>query len=183
MPVQAVNKVKEGRPHIVDMIKNGEIQLVLTTVMRPAPRLPTRAASAPPPCQQGHLLHDDRRHRGHRRAHEITGQPERQSVTKPVLKRRGASVRKNGWSANERKIRIEFLFAIHVRTENLLLTASKARPGGGFILPPLTESFTDERRFRLPNAALKNSRPSCTGSRRVERPCGHQGDCRGARPG
>ncbi|AWN17616.1 carbamoyl-phosphate synthase large subunit [Salinisphaera sp. LB1] len=27
----AVNKVKEGRPHIVDMIKNGEIQLVVNT--------------------------------------------------------------------------------------------------------------------------------------------------------
>ena len=27
-----VNKVKDGRPHIVDMLKNGEIQLVFTTV-------------------------------------------------------------------------------------------------------------------------------------------------------
>jgi carbamoyl-phosphate synthase large subunit len=27
----AVNKVKEGRPHIVDMIKNGEIQLIINT--------------------------------------------------------------------------------------------------------------------------------------------------------
>jgi carbamoyl-phosphate synthase large subunit len=27
-----VNKVKDGRPHIVDMVKNGEIQLVFTTV-------------------------------------------------------------------------------------------------------------------------------------------------------
>ena len=32
MPVRAVNKVKDGRPHIVDMLKNGEIQLVFTTV-------------------------------------------------------------------------------------------------------------------------------------------------------
>jgi carbamoyl-phosphate synthase large subunit len=30
--VQAVNKVKDGRPHIVDMVKAGEIQLVFTTV-------------------------------------------------------------------------------------------------------------------------------------------------------
>ena len=30
--VQAVNKVAEGRPHIVDMIKNGEIALVVNTV-------------------------------------------------------------------------------------------------------------------------------------------------------
>jgi carbamoyl-phosphate synthase large subunit len=27
-----VNKVKDGRPHIVDMLKAGEIQLVFTTV-------------------------------------------------------------------------------------------------------------------------------------------------------
>ena len=32
LPVRAVNKVKDGRPHIVDMVKNGEIQLVFTTV-------------------------------------------------------------------------------------------------------------------------------------------------------
>jgi carbamoyl-phosphate synthase large subunit len=32
MPVKVVNKVKDGRPHIVDMIKAGEIQLVFTTV-------------------------------------------------------------------------------------------------------------------------------------------------------
>ena len=30
--VQAVNKVTEGRPHIVDMIKNKEIALVINTV-------------------------------------------------------------------------------------------------------------------------------------------------------
>jgi carbamoyl-phosphate synthase large subunit len=32
VPVRAVNKVKDGRPHIVDLLKNGEIQLVFTTV-------------------------------------------------------------------------------------------------------------------------------------------------------
>lgn len=32
LPVKAVNKVKDGRPHIVDMVKAGEIQLVFTTV-------------------------------------------------------------------------------------------------------------------------------------------------------
>jgi carbamoyl-phosphate synthase large subunit len=30
--VKVVNKVKDGRPHIVDMVKAGEIQLVFTTV-------------------------------------------------------------------------------------------------------------------------------------------------------
>jgi carbamoyl-phosphate synthase large subunit len=32
VPVTLVNKVKDGRPHIVDMVKAGEIQLVFTTV-------------------------------------------------------------------------------------------------------------------------------------------------------
>jgi carbamoyl-phosphate synthase large subunit len=32
IPVKLVNKVKDGRPHIVDMLKAGEIQLVFTTV-------------------------------------------------------------------------------------------------------------------------------------------------------
>jgi carbamoyl-phosphate synthase large subunit len=32
IPVTAVNKVTEGRPHIVDMIKNNEIALIINTV-------------------------------------------------------------------------------------------------------------------------------------------------------
>jgi carbamoyl-phosphate synthase large subunit len=32
LPVTAVNKVTEGRPHIVDMIKNGDISLIVNTV-------------------------------------------------------------------------------------------------------------------------------------------------------
>jgi carbamoyl-phosphate synthase large subunit len=32
LPVRVVNKVKDGRPHIADMIRAGEIQLVFTTV-------------------------------------------------------------------------------------------------------------------------------------------------------
>ena len=32
LPVQVVNKVTEGRPHIVDMLKNGEVSLVINTV-------------------------------------------------------------------------------------------------------------------------------------------------------
>ncbi|MFP5462651.1 MAG: carbamoyl-phosphate synthase large subunit [Gammaproteobacteria bacterium] len=32
IPVSAVNKVQEGRPHVVDMLKNGEIALVINTV-------------------------------------------------------------------------------------------------------------------------------------------------------
>jgi carbamoyl-phosphate synthase large subunit len=32
LPVTPVNKVMEGRPHIVDMIKNGEVALIVNTV-------------------------------------------------------------------------------------------------------------------------------------------------------
>jgi carbamoyl-phosphate synthase large subunit len=32
IPVAHVNKVKDGRPHVVDRLKNGEIALVITTV-------------------------------------------------------------------------------------------------------------------------------------------------------
>jgi carbamoyl-phosphate synthase large subunit len=32
VPVKTVNKVKDGRPHIADLIKAGDIQLVFTTV-------------------------------------------------------------------------------------------------------------------------------------------------------
>ena len=32
IPVGIVNKVAEGRPHVVDMIKNGEIALIVNTV-------------------------------------------------------------------------------------------------------------------------------------------------------
>ncbi|MBL0720512.1 carbamoyl-phosphate synthase large subunit [Piscinibacter sp. Jin2] len=32
VPVKVVNKVKDGRPHIADMVKAGEVQLVFTTV-------------------------------------------------------------------------------------------------------------------------------------------------------
>jgi carbamoyl-phosphate synthase large subunit len=33
LPNQKVNKVREGRPHIVDLMKNGEIQLVINTTI------------------------------------------------------------------------------------------------------------------------------------------------------
>ena len=32
IPVRTVNKVKEGRPHVVDLLKDGQIDLVITTV-------------------------------------------------------------------------------------------------------------------------------------------------------
>ena len=72
LEVRMVNKVLEGRPHIVDALKNGEVQLVFNTtegaqslaelVLHP----PHRAAA------EGPLLHDHRgargRHPGDRRA-------------------------------------------------------------------------------------------------------------------
>jgi hypothetical protein len=47
--VQVVNKVNEGRPHIVDMIKNGEIDVLVNTVdeKRQAIRTATPSAAAP----------------------------------------------------------------------------------------------------------------------------------------
>jgi len=32
VPVSPINKVAEGRPHIVDMIKNGDISIIVNTV-------------------------------------------------------------------------------------------------------------------------------------------------------
>ena len=32
IPVTPVNKVQEGRPHVVDMLKNGEISLLINSV-------------------------------------------------------------------------------------------------------------------------------------------------------
>jgi carbamoyl-phosphate synthase large subunit len=33
LPVRRVKKVREGRPHVVDHIKNGEVQLVINTAL------------------------------------------------------------------------------------------------------------------------------------------------------
>ena len=67
----AVNKVKDGRPHIVDMIKNGEIQLVFTTVDETRTAIADsrhiRTGGAGPP---GHVLHHHGGLRGGGRRHE-----------------------------------------------------------------------------------------------------------------
>jgi carbamoyl-phosphate synthase large subunit len=47
VPVKVVNKVKDGRPHIADMIKAGEIQLVFTTVDETRTAIADSATSAP----------------------------------------------------------------------------------------------------------------------------------------
>jgi len=48
LPVTAVNKVAEGRPHIVDMLLNDEIALVINTVKRSA--APSGQLRHPPCC-------------------------------------------------------------------------------------------------------------------------------------
>ena len=51
VPVTPVNKVREGRPHIVDMIKNDEIALVINTVEEK--RTAIRDSYADPPRGAG----------------------------------------------------------------------------------------------------------------------------------
>jgi hypothetical protein len=74
IPVKVVNKVKDGRPHIVDMVKAGEIQLVFTTVDETRTAIadsrahPHRGAGQP-----RHLLHDHGRRRGGHRGAEAPG--------------------------------------------------------------------------------------------------------------
>ena len=50
LPVTPINKVREGRPHIVDAMKNGEVQLVFnTTDGTQALQKPLRSAVPPSP--------------------------------------------------------------------------------------------------------------------------------------
>ena len=49
LAVTPVNKVQEGRPHIVDMIKNGEISLIVNTVEEK--RVAVRDSYVDPPCR------------------------------------------------------------------------------------------------------------------------------------
>jgi carbamoyl-phosphate synthase large subunit len=74
VPVKAVNKVKDGRPHIVDMVKDGEIQLVFTTVDETRTAIADsrhiRQAGA---GQPRHLLHQHGRLRGGGGRHEAPG--------------------------------------------------------------------------------------------------------------
>ena len=73
LPVTPVNKVAEGRPHIVDMIKNGEIALIVNTVEDRARRFATRARSARAALQQrDHLFHHDRRRARRLHRHEAS---------------------------------------------------------------------------------------------------------------
>jgi hypothetical protein len=51
VPVTAVNKVAEGRPHIVDMLKNDEIAMVINTVEESAARSRTATRSAARRCR------------------------------------------------------------------------------------------------------------------------------------
>ena len=66
VPTTLVNKVKEGRPHIVDHIKNGEISLVVNTVGSQASHVDSAAIRREALQHNVSLLHDHpRRARGH----------------------------------------------------------------------------------------------------------------------
>ena len=72
----ARNKVREGRPHIVDMIKNDEIDLIVNTTegKQRHPRIaldPPRGRAA-----KGDLLHDAWRQRRHLRRHSTIRGPD-----------------------------------------------------------------------------------------------------------
>ena len=43
IPVERVNKVHEGRPHVVDLIKNREVELIINTPSRPPASAATTA--------------------------------------------------------------------------------------------------------------------------------------------
>ncbi|MEI9929833.1 MAG: hypothetical protein WDM89_04530 [Rhizomicrobium sp.] len=51
LPVTRINKVLEGRPHVVDALKNGEIQLVFNTTegVQAAGGLALRSGARPSP--------------------------------------------------------------------------------------------------------------------------------------
>ena len=52
------NKVREGRPHIVDMIKNDEIDLIINTTEGKHAIRESRSIRREAVYPQGHLLHD-----------------------------------------------------------------------------------------------------------------------------
>ena len=58
-----VNKVREGRPHIVDMIKNDEIALIVNTTEGKQAVRESRSIRREAVAQKGHLLHDHGRRR------------------------------------------------------------------------------------------------------------------------
>ena len=74
LPVRTVNKVLEGRPHIVDAMKNGEISLVFNTTEGAQSICRFVLHPAHGPADEDPLLHDHCRRRGgdarHRGAQE-----------------------------------------------------------------------------------------------------------------
>ncbi len=81
IPVKTVNKVMDGRPHIVDMVKAGEIQLVFSTVDETRTAIAdSRHIRTAALAQPRHLLHHDGRLRGGHRSAEAPGRPEREVV-------------------------------------------------------------------------------------------------------
>jgi hypothetical protein len=71
--VQVVNKVNEGRPHIVDMIKNGEIDVLVNTVDEKRQAIRTAIPSAAAPAGAYSAVHHPGRCQGSVRGHGTCG--------------------------------------------------------------------------------------------------------------
>jgi carbamoyl-phosphate synthase large subunit len=84
MPVLAVNKVIEGRPHVVDMIKNHEIAWSSTRSRKSAARSSTRVRSALRPWRRACDLHHHRRRRGGDPGHAPSGRVAGLRFTRPA---------------------------------------------------------------------------------------------------
>jgi len=61
-----LDKVRQGQPHAVDALKNGEIHVVVNTVTNSDQSIADSCSiRRTPPQKGGRLLHDDRRRRRH----------------------------------------------------------------------------------------------------------------------
>jgi hypothetical protein len=85
----AVNKVHEGRPHIVDMMKNDEIALVVNTVQEKRAAIPRQLSDSPRGAHRSDPdVHDARRRP--RRGDGADGDARARSVFDPVAARASA---------------------------------------------------------------------------------------------
>ena len=140
--MHAVNKVKEGRPHIVDMIKNGEIQLVFTTVDETRTR--DRRLAAHPPGRARHARH--LLHEHGRREAAVEGMKHRDElgVLAAGIARRTA--------LSDARLQCQ--------------APPPPSSGGGFAL---WTRIRHDHRFRSPDAAPRSCARSCSRLKTVER--------------
>ena len=156
-PATTVNKVTEGRPHVVDMIKNNEIALVINTVeerrnaiadSRADPHLGAAGA-------RDHL-HHHRRRRSRGRGHEVHGRPGRVSRCRRCTRQLALTA-----AAPEPAARHRGIIARHQSTPPV---------GNARRFPFDATRQTTWPPFPSPSAAPRSSRPSCTSSRPCDRP-------------